>query len=66
MVLATCTHFHSNLRSLFKVRTMDFGDTSAKYLDEFCYRFNGRHRRAEMFDRLLRACLEQEEDPVLR
>lgn len=27
-----------------------------QYLDEFCYRFNRRHREAELFDRLLCAC----------
>ena len=26
------------------------------YLDEFCYRFNRRHREPELFDRLLYAC----------
>jgi len=26
------------------------------YLDEFCYRFNRRHRETELFDRLLFAC----------
>lgn len=34
-----------------------------EYLDEFCYRFNRRRRRTEMFDRLLRACLEMDETP---
>lgn len=28
-----------------------------RYLDEFCYRFNRRHREEEIFDRLLIACL---------
>jgi transposase-like protein len=27
-----------------------------RYLDEFCYRFNRRHREGELFDRLLLAC----------
>lgn len=27
-----------------------------RYLDEFCYRFNRRHRENELFDRLLLAC----------
>jgi hypothetical protein len=27
-----------------------------QYLNEFCYRFNRRHRENELFDRLLRAC----------
>jgi hypothetical protein len=26
-------------------------------LDEFCYRFNRRHRETELFDRLLFACV---------
>jgi hypothetical protein len=26
-------------------------------LDEFCYRFNRRYREAELFDRLLAACV---------
>lgn len=33
------------------------------YLDEFCYRFNRRHRHGELFDRLLRACLDMPETP---
>jgi len=28
-----------------------------RYLDEFCYRFNRRHRETELFDRLLFACV---------
>jgi transposase-like protein len=28
-----------------------------RYLDEFCYRFNRRHREPELFDRLLLACV---------
>jgi len=28
-----------------------------RYLDEFCYRFNRRQREAELFDRLLLACV---------
>lgn len=28
-----------------------------RYLDEFCYRFNRRHRETELFDRLLLACV---------
>lgn len=28
-----------------------------RYLDEFCYRFNRRYREAELFDRLLAACV---------
>jgi transposase-like protein len=27
-----------------------------QYLNEFCYRFNRRHRENELFDRILRAC----------
>lgn len=34
-----------------------------QYLDEYCYRFNRRRRRQELFDRLLLACLEMEEMP---
>lgn len=34
-----------------------------QYLDEFCYRFNRRGHRSEMFDRLLLACIEKEELP---
>lgn len=29
-----------------------------RYLDEFCYRFNRRHKEHELFDRLLVACIE--------
>jgi len=29
-----------------------------QYPDEFCYRFNRRHREAELFDRLLHACTD--------
>lgn len=32
-----------------------------RYLDEFCYRFNRRKHQDELFDRVLRACLEKEE-----
>ena len=35
-----------------------------QYLDEFCYRFNRRRHQDELFDRLLRACLEKEEMPL--
>lgn len=33
------------------------------YLDEYCYRFNRRKHRQELFDRLLLACLEMPETP---
>lgn len=29
-----------------------------RYLDEFCYRFNRRHKEEELFDRLLLACAD--------
>ena len=29
-----------------------------RYLDEFCYRFNRRHKEDELFDRLLLACVD--------
>lgn len=29
-----------------------------RYLDEFCYRFNRRHKEDELFDRLLLACID--------
>ena len=32
-----------------------------QYLDEYCYRFNRRRHRQELFDRLLLACLEMPE-----
>jgi transposase-like protein len=34
-----------------------------QYLDEYCYRFNRRKHRQELFDRLLLACLEMTETP---
>lgn len=34
-----------------------------QYLDEYCYRFNRRRKRQELFDRLLLACLEMPETP---
>lgn len=56
--------FISNLRSFVQGTHHGLAeDHLQQYLDEFCYRFNRRHRRGEMFDRLLRACLEQEEVP---
>lgn len=33
------------------------------YLDEFCYRFNRRSHRKELFDRLLLACVKKSETP---
>ncbi|MDD5054711.1 MAG: IS1595 family transposase [Candidatus Peribacteraceae bacterium] len=33
------------------------------YLDEYCYRFNRRKHRPELFDRVLLACLEMPETP---
>lgn len=64
LVLPHVHTFISNLRSFVQGTHHGLSETHLQqYLDEFCYRFNRRHRRSEMFDRLLRACLEQEELP---
>ena len=64
LVLPHVHTFISNLRSFVQGTHHGLAETHLQqYLDEFCYRFNRRHRRGEMFDRLLRACLEQEELP---
>jgi transposase-like protein len=64
LVLPHVHTFISNLRSFVQGTHHGLPETHLQqYLDEFCYRFNRRHRRGEMFDRLLRACLEQEELP---
>lgn len=64
LVLPHVHTFISNLRSFVQGTHHGLSETHLQqYLDEFCYRFNRRHRRGEMFDRLLRACLEQEEVP---
>lgn len=60
-------HVHtyiSNLKSFIQGTHHGLAETRLQqYLDEFCYRFNRRKRRQEMFDRLLLACLEKEETP---
>lgn len=64
LVLPHVHTFISNLRSFVQGTHHGLSETHLQqYLDEFCYRFNRRHRRGEMFDRLLRACLEQKEVP---
>ncbi len=64
LVLPHVHRFISNLRAFVQGTHHGLSETHLQqYLDEFCYRFNRRHRRTEMFDRLLRACLEQEETP---
>lgn len=64
LVLPHVHTFISNLRSFVQGTHHGLSETHLQqYLDEFSYRFNRRHRRSEMFDRLLRACLEQEELP---
>jgi len=56
--------FISNLRSFVQGTHHGLSEPHLQqYLDEFCYRFNRRHHRTEMFDRLLRASLEKEETP---
>lgn len=60
-------HVHtyiSNLKAFIQGTHHGLGETHLQqYLDEFCYRFNRRKHRHEMFDRLLLACLEKEETP---
>ena len=64
LVLPHVHTFISNLRSFVQGTHHGLSEVHLQqYLDEFCYRFNRRHKRTEMFDRLLRACLEQEEIP---
>jgi len=64
LILPHVHTFISNLRSFVQGTHHGLAETHLQqYLDEFCYRFNRRHHRAEMFDRLLLACLEQEELP---
>jgi len=64
LVLPHVHTYISNLRAFVQGTHHGLAETHLQqYLDEFCYRFNRRHRRGEMFDRLLRACLEQEEVP---
>jgi transposase-like protein len=64
LVLPHVHTFISNLRSFVQGTHHGLAEPHLQhYLDEFCYRFNRRHHRTEMFDRLLRACLEKEETP---
>ncbi len=64
LVLPHVHTFISNLRSFVQGTHHGLSEIHLQqYLDEFSYRFNRRHRRTELFDRLLRACLEQEETP---
>ena len=60
-------HVHtyiSNLRSFVQGTYHGLDELHLQqYLDEFCYRFNRRKRRQELFDRLLLACLEMPETP---
>ncbi len=60
-------HVHtyiSNLKAFIQGTHHGLAETHLQqYLDEFCYRFNRRKKRQEMFDRLLLACLEKEELP---
>ena len=56
--------FISNLRAFVMGTYHGLGEKHLQqYLDEFCYRFNRRRNHDELFDRLLRACLEKEEMP---
>lgn len=56
--------FISNLRAFVIGTYHGLGEKHLQqYLDEFCYRFNRRKHHDELFDRLLRACLEKEEMP---
>lgn len=56
--------FISNLRAFVMGTYHGLGEKHLQqYLDEFCYRFNRRKHQDELFDRLLRACLEKEEMP---
>lgn len=64
LVLPHVHVFISNLRSFVQGTHHGLPETHLQqYLNEFSYRFNRRHRRTEMFDRLLLACLEKEETP---
>ncbi len=60
-------HVHttiSNLRSFVQGTYHGLADLHLQhYLDEYCYRFNRRQHRQELFDRLLLACLEMQETP---
>jgi hypothetical protein len=60
-------HVHtyiSNLRSFVQGTFHGLDELHLQqYLDEYCYRFNRRRHRQELFDRLLLACLEMPETP---
>lgn len=60
-------HVHtyiSNLKSFVLGTYHGLADMHLQhYLDEYCYRFNRRKHRQELFDRLLLACLEMPETP---
>lgn len=60
-------HVHtyiSNLRSFVQGTYHGLDELHLQqYLDEYCYRFNRRRHRQELFDRLLLACLEMPETP---
>jgi len=57
--------FISNLRAFVLGTYHGLGEKHLQhYLDEFCYRFNRRRHQDELFDRLLRVCLEKEEMPL--
>jgi len=48
----------SNIKSLISGTFHGLNEQHIQsYLNEFCYRFNRRHREAELFDRLLFACV---------
>jgi transposase-like protein len=56
--------FISNLKAFVQGTAHGLDDTRLQhYLDEFCWRFNRRRHRKELFDRLLLACLEKEGIP---
>ncbi len=60
-------HVHtyiSNLRSFVQGTYHGLDELHLQqYLDEYCYRFNRRRHRQELFDRLFLACLEMPETP---
>lgn len=60
-------HVHtciSNLKTFIQGTYHGLDDRHLQqYLDEYCYRFNRRTHRQELFDRVLLACLEMPETP---
>ena len=64
---ALMPHVHtyiSNLKTFILGTYHGLGELHLQqYLDEYCYRFNRRQKRQELFDRLLLACLEMPETP---